>query len=59
MSGLSLLLLVPHLYALTLDSLQLLLNLSQLLLLPLDIGLDHPCPLLQLLLEMLHGIYLS
>lgn len=39
-----------NLDALSLDSLQLLLNVSELLLLPLDVGLDHPRPLLQLLL---------
>lgn len=38
------------LYALSLDSLQLLLDVSQFFLLPLDVGLDHSCPLLQLLL---------
>lgn len=49
---------MSHLYALSLDFLQLLLNVSQFLLLPLDVGLDHSCPLLQLLFKMLHGIYL-
>lgn len=39
-----------YLYALSLDSLQLLLDVSQLLLLPLDVGLDHSCPLFQLVL---------
>lgn len=39
-----------HLYARSLDSLQLLLDVSQLLLLPLNIGLNHSSPLLQLLL---------
>lgn len=48
-----------NLYALSLYSLQLLLDVSQFLLLPLDIGLDHSCPLLQLFLKMLHGINLS
>lgn len=52
-------LLQQHLDALTLDLLQLLLNQSQLLLLPMDVGLDQHCPLLQLLPEVLHGVYLS
>lgn len=45
----------PHLQALTLDSLELLLDLTQLILLPLNVGLDHPRPLLQLLFYILHG----
>lgn len=41
-----------------LHSLQLLLDLTQLVLLPLDVGLDHLGPLLQLFLHALHGIQL-
>lgn len=50
---------LPYLDALSLDLLQLLLNQSQLLLLPMDVSLDQHCPLLQLLPEVLHGVYLS
>lgn len=39
-----------YLYALSLDSLQLILDVSQLLLLTLDVGLNHSCPLFQLVL---------
>lgn len=39
-----------YLYTLPLDSLQLLLDVSELLLLPLNVSLDHSGPLLQLLL---------
>ena len=41
-----------------LDPLQLVLDVTQLLLLPLDVGLDQPGPLLQLLLQVLHGAHL-
>lgn len=54
----SALLLQQHLYALALDSLQLVLDVPQLVLLPLDVGLDQSCPLFQLILQMLHGIHL-
>ncbi|PWA32678.1 hypothetical protein CCH79_00012409 [Gambusia affinis] len=47
-----------HLYALSLDSLQLILDVPQLLLLPLDVCLDHSGSLLQLFLQVLHGIHL-
>ncbi|KAG7228759.1 hypothetical protein INR49_008537 [Caranx melampygus] len=45
--------------ALALYSLQFLLDLPQLILLPLDVGLDHPGPLLQLLFQVLHGLQLA
>lgn len=47
-----------HLQTVALHSLKLLLDLTQLVLLPLDVGLDHLGPLLQLLLHALHGIQL-
>lgn len=50
--------LATHLQALSLHPLQLVLNLPQLILLPLNVGLDHPGPLLELVFQVLHGIYL-
>lgn len=41
------------------DLVELVLDLLQLLLLPLDVGLDHASPLLQLLLQVLHGVHLA
>lgn len=49
---------ISYLYALSLDSLQLLLDVSEFLLLSLDVGLDQSGPLLQLLLQVLHGVHL-
>lgn len=44
-----------HLQALTLDPLELLLDLTQFILLPLNVGLDHPRSLFQLFFDILHG----
>lgn len=42
---------VTHLYVGVLDQAELLLDLLELLLLPADVGLQDPCPLLQLVLD--------